>query len=116
MADQIPGLITPGNLDLTNRPRVPNAAAGGTSSVFSMTVGMQDENGNEVTYLIPRVTEDGRILEPDAAIENFRRTKQHMGVFSNEPDATAFSKKHSDTVGREGTLLDAINKSLERQP
>lgn len=80
------GLIEPGNLDLLKRPDVPNPA-GGTSSVFSMSIGM---DGRE--YLIPRVSEDARLLGEEEAIAIFEKTGNHLGVFDSPESATAYAE------------------------
>ena len=83
---QWPGLLEPGTLDLNNRPSVPNPD-GGTSSVFSMSIGV---DGKE--YLIPRVSEDGRLLSEDDAVKEFYRTKNHLGAFDSPNNATKYAE------------------------
>lgn len=81
------GMIEPGNIDLLNRPVVHNA--GGTiSTVRSISVGM---DGKE--YLIPTVSEDGKVLSDDDAVEQFRRTGKHLGVFDSPETATSYAKQ-----------------------
>ena len=83
---QWPGLLEPGTLDLNNRPSVPNPA-GGESSVYSMSVGI---DGRE--YLIPRVSEDGRLLSEDDAVKEFYKTRNHLGAFDSPSNATKYAE------------------------
>ena len=82
-----PGLMEEGTLDLLRRPAVPNPE-GGTSSIFSMSVGM---DGKE--YLIPRVSEDGKLMSENEAVDYFKKTGGHLGVFDSPKSATEYAKK-----------------------
>ena len=79
------GVVEPGNINLMNRPSVKNPA-GGTSSVYSMSIGMDDRE-----YLIPRVSDDGRLLTEEEAIREFERTGRHLGAFKSPDFATAYA-------------------------
>ena len=81
------GMIEPGNIDLLNRPVV-NNADGTISTVRSISVGM---DGKE--YLIPTVSEDGKVLSDDDAVEQFRRTGKNLGVFDSPETATSYAKQ-----------------------
>lgn len=81
------GMIEPGNIDLLNRPVVHNAD-GTISTVRSISVGM---DGKE--YLIPTVSEDGKVLSDDDAVEQFRRTGKNLGVFDSPETATSYAKQ-----------------------
>jgi hypothetical protein len=81
------GQIEPGNIDLTNRPRVKNPD-GSTSTVRSMSFG---DNGREI--LVPTVMDDGRVVSNDEAIANYRKTGQHLGIFSDPASATAYAQQ-----------------------
>ena len=93
-----PGLIEKGNLDLSNRKQVPNPEAGGTSSVWSMSVGIQDKNGKEITVVIPRLKPDGTIMSEQDAFSYFKKTGQHMGKFQTVEEADRFSKDYSKSL------------------
>ena len=88
---QISPPVTPGNIDLTKRPVVHNPD-GSISTVKSMSVNF---GGPEI--LIPMVSPDGRVLTEDQAVEMYRRTGQHLGMFANPESATAFAESlHND--------------------
>ncbi|MCW9791437.1 DNA transfer protein [Escherichia coli] len=80
------GLLEKGNIDIHNRPVVKNYD-GSISTVRSMSTNI---DGREV--LIPTVSDDGRIMSDDEAIDNFMRTGKHLGMFDNPDDATAYAE------------------------
>lgn len=87
----IPGQLEPGNVDLYRQPKVGNAD-GTVSTVDSVSVNI---DGKEI--LIPRVTPDGRHLDTPAAIEEYKRTGRHLGVFDSPQAADAFAQQlHED--------------------
>lgn len=91
MSDGIEGLIRQGNIDLARRPMVKNQD-GSISTVRSINVGI---DGVEV--LIPTVSDDGRVMDDDEAVETYKKTGQHLGMFASPELAAKYAKQlHQD--------------------
>lgn len=83
----------PGNIDLTHRPYVHNRD-GSVSTVRSMGANI---DGREV--LMPTVSDDGRILSEGDAIDEYRRTGRHLGIYRNVADSNAAGQAiHEDQM------------------
>lgn len=80
----------PGNIDLTKRPRVKNAD-GSISTVRSMGVNI---DGKEV--LIPTVSDDGRIMADQEAIDTYKKTGRHLGKFASPEASTKYAESLHD--------------------
>lgn len=83
----IDGLLEPANIDLENRPQV-RTSDGKTATVRSIGIGT--DRGYVV---IPTVSDDGRLLEPDEAIAQFRETGRHLGVFKDQKAGDLYAQR-----------------------
>lgn len=102
-ADAGPRALEPGNIDLANRPRVKNAD-GSISTVRSMGVNI---DGKE--YLIPTVSDDGRVMGDDEAVEHFKKTGKHLGVYASPEESTAAAEAIHNS---QALLLDAPQQDI----
>jgi len=88
-------MIELGNINISDQPLIRNSD-GTVSNLRSISVG--DERGE---ILIPTVADNPpRIMTNKEAIEEFRRTGRHLGIFKTPQAATAFAKKLSAEQAR----------------
>lgn len=88
------GPLAAGNIDPSTRPRVRNPD-GSISTVRTIGVNV---DGRE--YVIPTVSDDGRILSDQEAFALFRRSGRHFGAFSSPAEASAFAQQLSQEEAR----------------
>lgn len=81
------GLLSEGNIDLDNRPNVDNGD-GTYSTVRTMT--FEDDKGR--TILVPTVI-NGEVVSDDDAIKHYRKTGEHMGIFSSQDAADKYDQQ-----------------------
>jgi hypothetical protein len=87
VAGDFPGMLEPGNVDLTARPHAKNPD-GSISTVRSMSF---SEGGPEI--LVPTVSPDGRVLSDDQAIAQYHRSGQYLGKFKTPADADRYGQR-----------------------
>jgi hypothetical protein len=103
------GLLEPGNIDLTKRKVLKNAD-GSISTISSMSVNF---DGKEV--LIPTVV-DGKRLSEDEAIEHYKKTGEHLGMFDTPENAEAFAKSISEQQGQRYTQAGGAQPQVRYRP
>ena len=107
------GLVAPGNIDLSNRPMVKNPQ-GGISTVLTMGI---SEDGKHIN--IPRVSDDGRILNEKEAIDQFHKTGKHLGIFSSQDEADKAAQQlheqQANQYGLNGQQMQAQMPPAEQQ-
>lgn len=106
-APPVTGGNQPGNIDLTNRPQVRNPD-GSISTVRSASFNI---DGHEV--LLPTVSDDGRNLSEDEAVDLYLQSGKNLGKFTAPDEATAHAKRlHND----QATMLSATTAASPRAP
>lgn len=94
----------PGNVDLNTRPVVANPGTDQYSTVRSMSFGT-----DEGEVLVPTVSDDGRLLTDAEAVDQFRRTGKHLGIFNTPEEASAYAQRLHEEQERQyrGVLPNA---------
>lgn len=86
-----PGLVIPGNINLLARPKVPYH--GSVATVRSISIGPEDDG---VYILLPTViywSSAWRVVSNSIAVDHFRKTHRHLGVFSSSSTCDAYAKR-----------------------
>ena len=76
-----------GNIDLYARPQVKNPD-GSISTVRSMSF-----NDGSKEIVIPTVSDDGRIMTNNEAIDNYYKTGKYLGKFNTVDEATKYAEQ-----------------------
>lgn len=101
-----------GNINLANRPAVQNPD-GSVSTVRSMSF---NEDGKEV--LVPTVSQDGRNLTPQQAIDTYHQTGQNLGKFDTPEAATEMARRIHDqqAYGVNNSVFNQTHRAENPQP
>ena len=97
-----------GNIDLYARPQVKNPD-GSISTVRSMSF-----NDGSKEVVIPTVSDDGRIMTDNEAIDNYYKTGKYLGKFNTVDEATKYAEKLQNEQDRyyNGNRANFINRLL----
>ncbi len=103
-ASKIPGMTSPGNINIMHRPNIPNADTGGDSSVFSTSIGT-----DKGEVLIPRVSDgkDGKeshLMSVEEATDYYHKYGGNLGTFDTPEHATAYAEKLHQQQSRLGQI------------
>jgi hypothetical protein len=106
-----PGMVEVGNIDLLTRPVVKNA----DGSVSTVRIIGVEYDGLE--YLIPTVSDDGKVLSDEDARKVFESTGRHLGIFTSRDAAKAYADglhKQQEKAYIDGVLSREQNKNTPK--
>lgn len=97
-----------GNIDLYNRPQVKNPD-GSISTVRSMSF-----NDGLKEVVIPTVSDDGRIMTDNQAIDNYYKTGKYLGKFDTVDEATKYADRlhNEQDLYYNGKKANFVNRLL----
>jgi hypothetical protein len=81
-----PGMIEAGNIDLEKRPVIQNKD-GSVSTELSFSIGT-----DKGEVLIPQIV-NGKKVSKQEAIDHYKKTGEHLGIFKDPKSATAYAEK-----------------------
>lgn len=111
---KIPGMVTPGNIDIMHRPNVQNPD-GTHSSVRSISIGT-----DQGEVLIPTVSDgsDGtppHVMTNDEAVAEYKRTGKNLGVFDTPANATKYAEGLHEQQAKLGPTRSPRSSSAAAQ-
>ena len=97
-----------GNIDLYARPQVKNPD-GSISTVRSMSF-----NDGSKEVVIPTVSDDGRIMTDNEAIDNYYKTGKYLGKFNTVDEATKYAQQlhNEQDLYYNGKKANFVNRLL----
>jgi hypothetical protein len=91
------GMVERGNINLDKRITKGGfrVEKDGFATLRSISVGT-----DRGTVLIPTVSPSGKQFSNEQAIDHFKATRKHLGIFKDEKSATSFAKQLSRSQGK----------------
>ncbi len=86
IASEGAGMVEAGNIGFHDRP-VRNNPDGSISTVRTMSF-----NTDRGEVLVPTIDDDGRLMSDRQAVDRYRRTGRHFGIFPNPDQATEYAE------------------------
>jgi len=100
MPSHVPGMVVPGNLD----PATQKHAINPNGDISTVRTASFNFDGLEV--LLPTVSPDGKLLSDREAVELYRKTGRHLGMFRTPDAADAYAQQlHEAEAQRIGPVM-----------